>query len=160
MGEIDNYKGVFAKSVLFVVQSVICHSITGTGMHSHPIAPPPPPLPEFMDEAHYLSDFIVRWKLKEQGIEDKDIGVMDTVFLSQWRKHRAIITARSMAQRKGHDIIPSLIYFVDALVLDWFTVLTTDSRPFEPLDKFRLLAFENLWRKLNAIPGDSWEIKY
>lgn len=124
------------------------------------IAPPPPPLPEFWQEAHYLSEFIVRWKLKLQGIEDPHTyGVIDRALLARWRKNRAVISKSYSKQRRGHEVIPSLITFVDLLVIDWFTELAGIT-PFAPLDESRMLVLESYWRKLNAIPGDSVEIKY
>jgi hypothetical protein len=122
-------------------------------------APPPPPLPEFMDEAHYLSDFIVRWKLKFQGIEDKEIGVIDFALLARWRKNRAVISAGYYKHKRGHDVIPDLLRFVDVLVIDWFTELA-GIPPFAPLDEARMLVLESYWQKLKDIPGDKWEIKY
>lgn len=129
-------------------------------MQRNHIAPPPPPLPEFMDEAGYLSDFIVRWKLKLQGIEDPHTyDVIDRALLARWRKNRAVISKGYSKQRRGHEAIPSLITFVDLLVIDWFTELAGIT-PYTPLDESRMLELERYWEKLNAIPGEEWQIKY
>lgn len=124
----------------------------------HDFAPPPPPLPEFMDEAHYLSDFIVRWKLKLQGIEDKQIGVINAQFLEQWGKHRKILYKNSWKAKPY--VIDGIIAFVDDVVVDWFCLLIGTGLEHGVIDEDRMLTLEKFWQKLNDIPGDKWEIKY
>lgn len=125
----------------------------------HDFAPPPPPLSEFRDEVSYLTEFLIRWKLRMQGIEDKETGVLNAPFLAQWVKHRKSLDTGYTRIKRGHKIIPLLITFVDELVLDWFAQLLGIT-PDNPLDEQRLSMLEKFWQKLNDIPGDKWEIKY
>lgn len=129
---------------------------------SHRFAPPPPPLPRFMDEAFYLGAFITRWKLRAQGIEDKDIGVLTNKFLKEWGKHRANLQIWRWTFGQVYaasDDVRACIDFVDDLVSDWQQVLD-GNEPEKPLDESRLLKFQNHQQKLYDIPGDSLEIKY
>ena len=122
-------------------------------------------LPEFYVEAGYLQTLALLWSIaRDNDIElQAHYGAIDLSFLGQWYRHREALThyvnmAGFNPRNISRDVKPCL-EFVDALVKDW-VLQVSGGKPERPLSSTRLEELREHQRRLEAIPGDRWEIKY